>query len=105
MSSIALHGNPGSNGKLLKNNDLTGGAMAMFRQLAKPCTKYFRKASKIGRIDVPPLRSLHLPSWVFFVTMWRYYLEDAAFVLNESASIGTFLLEFLAVQFPGLDGD
>jgi hypothetical protein len=60
MSRIPVHGNPGSNGKLLKNNDLTGGAMAMFRQLAKLCTKCSRRASEIGTIDVPRLRSLHL---------------------------------------------
>jgi hypothetical protein len=35
MSRIPLHGNPGSNGKLRKNNDLTDGEMATFRQLAK----------------------------------------------------------------------
>jgi hypothetical protein len=60
MTRIPLHGNPGSNGKLLKRNDLTDGEMATFRQMTKFCTKSFRRVLKMGTIHAPLLGRPHL---------------------------------------------
>jgi hypothetical protein len=60
MTRIPLHGNPGSNGKLLKRNDLTDGEMATFRQMTKFCTKCSRRVSEMRTMNAALLGRPHL---------------------------------------------